>query len=318
MRLRRQSVSAAKKKQMMAENLWGYAFVGGSVLLILLLVFYPLGYSLNMSFQKWNPIMGGRYNGLENFRSILSDKLFHTSLLNNAEYALFTITGGFVLSFGAAVLVKSLPSQRFRNSLRFFYFIPSICNTIMISLMWGYMMQDSNGAINALFSALGMSLRIGWLSDPAWAKVSLYWIVIWSNLGYWMVVFLTKLMDIPETYYEAARMDGADFFTCFRHITLPLSTPVIYLYLSMALITCWGQFDTAQMLANVAAGGAAATGYMGPSNAFLLPTYSVYSSAFTDMNFGYAAAKGWVLILIIVVLSTANNRLAKFWVHYDE
>lgn len=300
------------------ENLWGYAFVGGSVLLIMMLVFYPLGYSFNMSFQKWNPIMGGRYIGWDNFQNILTDKLFHTALWNNAQYALFTIVGGFLLSFGAAVLVKSLPSQKFRNSLRFFYFIPSICNTIMISLMWGYMMQDTNGAINAFLSAIGISSRIGWLSDPVWAKVSLYWIVIWSNLGYWMVVFLTKLMDIPETYYEAARIDGADFFTSFRHITLPLSTPVIFLYLSMALITCWGQFDISQTLATTAAGGSAATGYMGPGNAFLLPTYSVYSSAFGDMNFGYAAAKGWVLILIIVVLTIANNSLSKLWVHYDE
>ena len=313
-----QSLSAAKRKQILTENLWGYVFVGGSVALILLLLFYPLSYSFNMSFQKWNPIIGGRYIGWENFRNILSDGLFHKSLLNNAQYALWTILGGFILSFGAAVLVKSLPSQRFRNSLRFFYFIPSICNTIMISLMWGYLMQDHNGFLNAVLTALGVSNLPGWLSDPVWAKISLYWIVIWSNLGYWMVVFMTKLLDIPETYYEAARIDGADFFTSFCHITVPLSTPVIFLYLSMALITCWGQFDIAQTLATTSAGGNAATGYMGPNNALLLPTYSVYSSAFGDMNFGYAAAKGWILILIIVVLTVVNNGLSKLWVHYDE
>lgn len=314
---KRQPLTAAKRRQILTENLWGYAFIGGSVALLVLLLFYPLGYSFVMTFQKWNPIMGGRFIGWENYQSILTDSLFFKALLNNAEYAVWTILGGFVLSFGAAVLVKSLPSQRFRNGLRFFYFIPSICNTIMISMMWGYLMQDHNGFLNACLAVLGLS-GPGWLSNPTWAKISLYWIVIWSNLGYWMVVFMTKLMDIPETYYEAARIDGADFFTSFRHITLPLSTPVIYLYLSMALITCWGQFDIAQTLATTAAGANGALGYMGPNNALLLPTYSIYNSAFGDMNFGFAAVKGWILILIIVVLTVANNSLSKLWVHYDE
>lgn len=313
----KQPVSHAKRKRVLVENLWGYAFVGGNVLLLLMLVFYPLCYSLNMCFQKWNPIRGGTYNNFKNFPKLLSDNLFHLSLINNAQYALWTIIGGFIISFGAAVLVKSLPSRRVRNGLRFVYFTPSICNTIMLALMWCYLFQGNNGCINAILKLFGASSFPGWLTDPTWAKVSLYWIVIWSNLGYWMVVFLTKLMDIPETYYEAARIDGADFFTCFRHITLPLSTPIIFLYLSMALITCWGQFDIPQTLAS-SGGGMTAAGYMGPGNALLLPTYSIYTSAFQDMNFGFAAVKGWVLIVIITVLTLINNGLSKLWVHYDE
>jgi multiple sugar transport system permease protein len=129
-----------------------------------------------------------------------------------------------------------------------------------------------------------------------------------------MVVFMTGIMDIPETYYEAAKIDGAGAFQSFLRITLPLSTPIIFFYVTMALITCWGQFDMAVTLAN----NSGARGTAGPQNSLLFPAYLIYRTAFNSMDFGYSAAMGWLLTVFILLLALINNRISKRWVNYDK
>ncbi len=306
---------SAKTKKKIATNLWGYGFVSGSVLLVFTMIFYPLVFSFSISFQDWSPIKGGEWAGLTNYAAILKDELFWTAIKNNVFYAFWTVSLGFVFSFGAAVLVKSLSSTKIKNFLRSVYFIPTICNTVMITLLWAYLLQTENGLVNTLLRMVGVSNPPEWLASPFWTSITLYTIVIWANLGYWMIIFLTRLMDISESYYEAAKIDGADFFQSFRHITLPLSTPVIYLYLSMAMITCWAQFETPVALAGTIAGGT--TSYVGPSNCLLLPSYVIYRAAFSSMDFGYSSAIGWVMMVLIMVIYFIVEKTSKSWVNYD-
>lgn len=300
------NISPVKKKRIIIENLWGFGMIGASVICILIFILYPLVFSFIISFQKWNPIRGGSFRGLSNYITVLKDNLFHTAMLNNFGYAFWTILGGFIFSFGAAVIVSTLP---IRNILRFFYFIPTICSSIMIAMVWKYLLQPQIGLINTVLRMIGISSPPNWTASALTAPIALYIIVVWVGLGYWMIVFLTNLLDIPETYYEAATIDGASVWTQFIRITIPLSSPIIFFYLTMALITCWGQFDIALMLADYAGPG--------PSNSLLFPTYLMYRTAFNSMDFGVAAAMGWMLALFIFVIAFINNRLSKYWVTYD-
>lgn len=304
-------LTPARKKAILIENLTGYAFISVNVVWLLVFTLYPLIYSLFISFQDWNPITGGIFIGLKNYTAALRDTMFHTAMRNNVKYAVYTILGGFIFSYGAALAVKSLPINRL---LRFVYFIPSICSTVMISMVWSYLLQPKIGLVNTLLRNFGIENPPSWLSSSAYVPYWLYFIVVWSGLGYWMVIFLTGLLDIPETYYEAARMDGSGPLHSFIHITLPLSTPILFLYLSMALITCWGQFDMAVTLAS--SSGVIGTG---PQNSLLLPSYLMYNKAFGgSMEFGLSTATGWLLTLFILVLAFINNTLSKRWVCYDK
>jgi multiple sugar transport system permease protein len=298
-------LSSVKRKKIIVENLWGFGMISVNILCILVFTIYPLIFSFVISFQKWNPIRGGTFRGFSNYLTVLKDNLFHTAMVNNFGYAFWTILGGFIVSYGAALIVSVLP---IKNILRFFYFIPTICSSIMIAMVWKYLLQPQIGLVNTVLRAIGIASPPNWTSSASMAPISLYFIVCWVGLGYWMVVFLTGLLDIPDTYYEAAKIEGASPLTSLLHITIPLSSPIIFFYLTMALITCWGQFDIAVMLAGTTTG---------PENSLLYPAYLIYRTSFNSMDFGVAAAMGWTLAVFIVVLVFINSRLSKLWVTYD-
>jgi ABC-type sugar transport system permease subunit len=303
---RNTALSPAKRKKIIVENCWGFGLISVSVISILVFTFYPLIFSLVISFQNWNPIRGGSFIGASNYIRVLKDNLSHTAMINNFKYAFWGNIGGLIFSYGAAIIVSSLP---FKNAFRFIYFIPTICSSVMIGKVWTYLLQPQIGLVNTLLRVAGISSPPDWLGSAITAPIALYVIVVWSGLGYWMIVFLTGILDIPDTYYEAASLDGASVWKQFTRITIPLSSPIIYFYLTMALITCWGQFDLTVIL-----GGGTGTG---PQNSLLLPSYLIYQTSFRSMDFGRAAAMGWELAVFIFAISFINNRLSKLWVTYD-
>jgi multiple sugar transport system permease protein len=295
--------SKNRKKMRFVENCWGFGMTSVSILSILIFTIYPLIFSFIISFQKWTPIRGGVFLGFKNYFNVIKDNLFHKAMTNNFSYAFWTIIGGFLFSYGAALVVRNLP---YKNIFRFIYFIPTICSSIMISLIWKYLLQPQIGLVNTILRTIGISSPPNWISSAVTLPWVLYVIVVWSGLGYWMIIFLTGLLDIPDTYYEAATIDGASVGRQFFYITVPLSTPVIFFYLSMALLTCWGQFDLAKVL-----------GGPGPRNSLLFPSLLIYSTSFDSMEFGRASAMGWELAIFIFIISFINNRLSKLWLSYD-
>jgi multiple sugar transport system permease protein len=299
------AVSRTRRKMRFVENCWGFGMISVSIISILIFTVYPLIFSFIISFEKWTPLKGGTFLGLTNYFNVIKDNLFHKAMTNNFAYAFWTILGGFIFSYGAALVVWKLP---FKNIFRFIYFIPTICSSIMISLIWKYLLQPQIGLVNTVLRSIGFSSPPDWINSAVTAPGVLYTIVVWCGLGYWMLVFLTGLLDIPNTYYEAATLDGAGSWRQFFYITIPLSTPIIFFYLSMALLTCWGQFDLARVL-----GG----GSSGPRNSLLFPSLLIYGTSFNSMDFGRAAAMGWELAIFIFVISFINNRLSKLWLSYD-
>jgi multiple sugar transport system permease protein len=297
-------VSKTRKRMRFVENCWGFGMISVSIISILVFTIYPLIFSFVISFEKWTPIRGGTFLGFTNYFNVIKDNLFHRAMTNNFAYAFWTILAGFIFSYGAALVVWKLP---FKNIFRFIYFIPTICSSIMISLIWKYLLQPQIGLVNTVLRFIGVSSPPDWIGSAATVPGVLYTIVVWAGLGYWMLIFLTGLLDIPNTYYEAATLDGAGSWRQFFYITIPLSTPIIFFYLSMALLTCWGQFD----LARVLGGGG------GPRNSLLFPSILIYGTSFNSMDFGRAAAMGWELAIFIFVISFINNRLSKLWLSYD-
>ncbi len=311
---KKKQLSQVKKKRIRRETAWGYLFIGPGLILMFGFVLLPLAYAFFISFEKWSPFIKGTWVGLQNYTDVIKNGLFKKALLNNIGYAFWTITIGFLLEFTIAVLIRNLPNRRMRNLVRAVVFFPTVCSTVMMGMLWSYLLQPQIGMFNSVLRAIGISDPPSWLSNSTTAPIVLYGVAIWFYTGYWVIIFLTRMLEIPDELYEAARIDGAGFWTISRRITLPLCKPTIYLYLSTTLITCWAQFDLAYVLSNVTGISSSAAG---PGNSLLLPTFLIYRTAFNSMDFGGASAMGMTLLAFIALVSFINTKLSKYWVSYD-
>jgi len=283
------------------DNIAGYSFIAINLAWVLIFTFYPVCRSFILSFQEWNPIEGSKFIGLDNYKEILQDWVFGIAFKNALYYALLTIPAGLVL---AIVLAIALHRIKGRTLFRTLYFSPSICSSVAIAIIWTWLYNSQYGLINDLLGHVGIK-GPGWLIDPRWAMPAVSITVVWAGCGYWMVMFLAGLQDIPEVYYDAAKVDGATSLQVFRFITLPMLTPTIFFYLTMAFITVWYQFD----LVYVMTGG-------GPVNSTIMPALVIYEAAFRDFRMGYAAAVAWVMFAITFIITFLHFKISGRWTFY--
>lgn len=291
------------------ENLAGFAFIGFNLVWVLVFTVYPMISSVGISFLDWNPLGSSEFVGIDNFINIFKDHYFMKALSNNVFYALTTITGGLVFAIFTALVVNNIPGKKLFRTL---FFLPTVCSAIAIGTIWMWMFEPKSGLLNMLLSIVGIE-GPKWLLTANWAPISLAVVVVWANSGFWMVIFLAALTDIPDSYYEAAVIDGATSWQYFWKVTLPLLTPTIFFYLTLALMTCWQQFDLSSNFAKL--GGMAQS--TGPEDSLILPMQHIYQNAFTSLRIGYASAMSWVIALIAIGTSAINFVLAKRWVVYD-
>ena len=241
-----------------------------------------------------------RFVGLKNYARLVADPLFWQSLRNTV---FFVVVGGPLTvgaALGAALLLASRRT-RLPGLFRTVYFAPVVTTLVAVAAVWRFLYHPTAGPLNLFLGLFGIS-PINWLGDPRWAMPALVLMAVWKNFGYGMVLFVAGIQAIPESLYEAARIDGAGAWTQFRRITLPLLAPT---FLFVAVITTIGYF---QLFAEpyVMTGG---TG--GPNNATLSVALLMYKQGFRFWNMGAGAATAFVLFLIILAVSTVQIRLQK-------
>ncbi|WP_189309470.1 carbohydrate ABC transporter permease [Streptomyces brasiliensis] len=265
----------------------------------------------------------------------LDRTLFVTSLRNNAYYVLLTVPlqTGVALVLALVVNQRLL---RARSALRTAFFFPSVTSSIAVSTVFLFLFQGS-GAVNSLLSWIGvkgpnwfadprgvLSLLLGalgvvdpdhpsgpladhsllglswyqWLSGPSVAMCTIILLAVWTTSGTFMLIFLAALQDIPRELEESAALEGAGRFQMLRHITLPQLRPVLFLVLTLGLISTWQVFDQVYVM-----------GQGAPGNTTLTPAFLSYSSAFDDADFGQGAAIAFILLALILCL-TALQRWA--------
>jgi multiple sugar transport system permease protein len=284
------------------ENLLGWLFIAPNMIWVAVFTLYPLYDSLRLSFREWNPIGVDKYVGIANYRELAHDWVFILSYKNALYYAALTISMGLIWAIATSLAVQNV---RWRAFFRAVFFLPTVTSSVAIAVFWGWMYQPDSGLVNGMLRGLGIS-GPNWLGNTTWAMPAVSLVVVWMNTGYWMVIFLAGLLDIPQVYVEAAKVDGASSWQVFRHIVLPMLTPTIFYYLTNALITVWLMFD----LVYVMTGG-------GPANATLLPALHLYNTAWRQFNMGYASAMAWVMALIVLAVTGLHFGLARRWVTYE-
>jgi multiple sugar transport system permease protein len=195
--------------------------------------------------------------------------------------------------------VKGLPI------FRTLFYLPSIVPAVASAILWQWIFNTDNGLLNTMLGGIGFS-PIQWLQDSRWAMPAFVLMSLWGVGGARMIIFLAGLQGISETYYEAAKLDGAGPWNRFRWITLPLLSPVMFFNVILGVIGSFQTFTQAYVITNG-----------GPKNATLFYALYLYRNAFEYLKLGKASAMAWILFLILLVLTLVQFRAGRRWVYYE-
>ena len=268
-------------------------------------LFYPIGYGFYHSFFDWNPLVKrNEYLGIGNYReALLEDDLFWIGLRNAAYYNVGVVPTRIAIAFLLATMIYSLP--RFQPLYRAMYYLPVITPIVAASFLWKWMYQPRFGLINQILrvidSWLGVRIpELNWLGDVKLAMPAIIIMSVWKGLGNTIVIFLAGLSGIPQVYYEAAQIDGANRWRVLRHITWPLLRPTLVFLLVTGVISALQVFGSIYIMTDG-----------GPVNATRTLVFVIFDVAFEQLRFGYASAISFLLCAIIMVLTILQLRLTR-------
>lgn len=275
-------------------------------MLVGLLIFrlIPIGFSFGISFTSWNIFSPPRWIGLENYRTLLQSPAFWEVARNTVVFALVFVPLVMGLGLSLAVLVN----QKLRGSTFFrgVFFMPYITSIVAVALAWKWILATRFGLLNnALMEWFGVQHPPSWLGDPRYALFAVAFVLAWQSAGFQMLLFLAGLQNIDESLKEAAMIDGATKAQVFRHITLPLLSPITFFVLIISLIASSQTFEVTYALT----GG-------GPQRASTTLAFYIYQNAFVHFQMGFASSLAYTLLLFVGGLTLVNFVLRRRWVHY--
>lgn len=273
-----------------------FLFLLPSMLLLLIFVLWPMLYSMVLSFYEWNPLKDNQFVGLANYRELLHDKLWWTSVWNTLYYIVLNVPLIMILALGMAALVTR---TKFSKLFRGIYFMPTMLSLVATGIAWNYLLGTNNGAVNGLLNACGLG-SVKWLTSGKIAMVSIVIVTAWRWAGYYMVMLVAGMLGISEQYYEAASLEGAGPWQKFWHITLPELKPVLVFIALMSIIGSFQEFDLFYMIT-----------LGGPGTSTYVTGYYMYQTAFSSMKMGYASAMSVVLFVVIFVFTLLQNKWTK-------
>lgn len=277
----------------------GYFYILPILLMTVFFWYIPILISVTFSFTDYNILRPLRFTGLENYIQLGKDSYFLKSLENTFIFVALVTPVQTVLAFAAALWIVEGKQGPLRSFVRSAMFIPSIVSVTVIGIVSRVLLNNPDSPINAVAGLFGGSAS-GLLGSEKTSLLTLMTIEVLINTGYYMIFFLNSLLEMPESYYEAAVVDGAGKFRVYRHITIPLMSPVIIMVVFLGAIQGFRTFD----LVYTTTGG-------GPGQSSLTAMVYLYMENFKFSKVGYAMAMGNVLILIVFALTFMQRRFLK-------
>ena len=276
-----------------------YLFIAPSFFGVLIFIAFPVLFALLISFTKWDILRPPEYVGIQNYVQLFTnDDLFWVSLKNSIVYVILTVSAGIVASLTLAILMNQ--KVRGIGLFKIAMFIPVVTPAVAVAFIWGWIYNTDIGLLNAFFVAIGLP-EIGWLTDPSWAMISLAILGVWKSAGYYAIIFLAALQDVPDVLYEAASIDGATAWQKFRNITLPQITPAILFVTIIAVIGSFQVFDQVYLITNNG----------GPGTSTYVYNLHLFNTAFRFFKMGSGAAMAYVLFGILFVVTYFQFRLGR-------
>lgn len=281
----------------------GYIFIAPVVLGLILFTLGPMVASLYLSFNDYPLLRSPQWVGIQNYRKMFfEDDLFWQALKVTVSFAAMQMP----LGISGSLLVALLLNQKVKG-IPFFrtcFYIPAIVPAVASAVLWGWLLNPDWGLVNAVLRDLHLPTS-RFLAEPESALPSMVVMSLWG-IGAGMVIYLAALQGIDESFYEAAKIDGANAWQAFWRITLPLITPTIFFNIVMGLIGTFQYFAPAYVLT---AGG--------PLFSTYFYNLMLYERAFEWLQMGYASAMAWFLLVIVLVLTALVFRSSSLWVYYE-
>ena len=273
-----------------------YLFLAPALALIAVFVVFPIGAVVFYSFTDWDIVRPPVWSGLDNYQHLIQDPTFWKALTHSIVYLLVTPTI-IALSVGLAILVNR--KLKGIHIFRALYFVPAVSGSIAIGIAWRWLF-DRNGFINSVLISLGaIKDPIQWLSEPGLVLPIAMLLTIWAGVGYYAVIFLAGLQNIPEELYDAARIDGCNDLQKHWHVSLPGLRPQIAFVSVISSLAALKVFDEIYVLTN-RSGGILDSG--------VTVVFYLWKQAFVNSHAGYAAAIAMVLLALTLAFSIVNVR----------
>jgi multiple sugar transport system permease protein len=288
---------------MSRSSVAGWTFAGPALIMLGLFFFIPVLLAFALSLTDFDlyalaDVQDLRFIGLGNYAVLLQTPLFWKALGNTFYFVVVGVPLSIALSLGAAMLLNGVASRLvgfFRTAL----FAPVVTTLVAVAVIWRYLLHTRYGMINYGLERFGID-PVDWLGDPNWAMPAIIFFAVWKNFGYNMVILLAGLQTIPNDLYEAARIDGANGWQRFLHVTLPGLGPMLLL---VSILTMAGYFQLFAEPYVMTQGG--------PVESTVSVLYFMYEQGFKWWNLGFASAVAFILFVIMFVITAIQYRLAK-------
>ncbi len=291
-----------KMKAKTADTLWFFVFAAPWILGFIFLTLIPMAISLHISFTDWNILSDPDWVGLVNYKTIFNDSLFYKSMKVTLSYTTLSVPLNIVLSIFVAMLLNN--NLRGMKMFRTIFYLPAIVSGVVVAIVWLWIYNPDYGIINSFLRIFGIQ-GPGWVYDENWALPSVVIMSLWG-IGSNIVIYLASLQSISTELYEAASIDGANFWNRLIKITLPGMSPVLLFTLLTGIINALQTFTQAFVMTQG-----------GPNNATNFYAYYIYNNAFVWHKMGEACAQAWILFVVIFILTFITLKLTGGHVYYD-
>lgn len=287
------SISNQAKK----DAITAYIMIFPVVVLLAIFVIWPLINSIRWSFFNWSFYREPEFVGFNNFRMVLQDKYFLKSLVVGLKWVAMVVPAGFILSFFIATYLKSLKNSRGSVFMKIAVYVPNVVSVVVASMIFVFLVDVRYGAINVLLKYIGMD-PIPFLSKPATAMPAVAVVGVWLSFGMQTLIMLAGLNDIPNTYYEAATIDGAGFFQKTFYVTLPCMKNIFLFLLVTGVTGAIQEFQIMKLMTNG-----------GPLQSTTTPNLLIYQHFTSDPTMGYTMAAALLMFAIMMMLSVVLFRV---------
>ncbi|GIP15680.1 ABC transporter permease [Paenibacillus montaniterrae] len=285
-----QTLATKRRIKIKGDSAWGYAFIAIALVVFSLFTAYPVISAFIISLQEYRPL-GSTYVGLENFKDSFASELFWKAVKNTAVYTILTVPVNIFLAFIVSILILPF-KKRTQTVFKAIYYLPAVASGVALAVVWLWIFDPlKSGIANQLISMLGIGNQ-NWLGSSSTAMFSLVLMSWLSSHGTAIIIYLAALLGIDKSYYEAADIDGANFFQKLWFIVIPFLKPTTLFLLVTGVIGSFQVFQNAYLMT----GG-------GPDHATTMVGLLIFNNAFTYFEFGQAAAQSLVLAFIIAIIS---------------
>jgi len=286
------------------SNITGWLFALPWIIGLIIFYVFPLGSSIYFSFTTYSILQPGEFVGLDNYKELFKDKIFWISIYNTVYFAVFFVPLSIIFGVSLAMLLNM--KVKGMALYRTIFFLPTLVPHVALAVLWMWLLNPGFGLVNGMLDMIGIQ-GPAWLGSETWSKPSLILMSLWG-IGQAVIIYLAGFGDIPEEFYEAAEVDGANWFQKTFYVTLPLLTPVIFFNLVMGTIGAFQQFTLPYTMTN---------GQGTPANSLTFYVMYLYDNGFKFFKMGYASAMAWILFVIIMALTAVIFLTSKRWVHYQ-